>query len=645
MVQVNFSNYDTITVSLQTVADLRTFPANKILDGLHAIVTGQASVEDQQGGIFTWSPTSVAPDDNLSVIACSTLSTGRWIKTVRSGSLGGNTLAIGLFTNAFTQTIPTGTDLVQTSGHHITGVGPALYAAVGGNPGLPDAAQFRSANGRWFRIVMDRGVHIDAFGGVPDYVPATGTWTTDNTSALDAAQTALGACGGTVIMRGDYYIGQSISIKPSVILEGEGHVLGSQVPSDMMSRGTKIWHPGSVDIYLDNCSGLRRVSVWAAGLQFNLTSAQVAAWTGRGLTLGGNRTDQLLEDISIFGFEWACVPAVTSSAFDGSPGSVTYSRFYTKGLIAIDCLNGIRLHNLSDVSRISNIHCWPYVTVFSAAEANGLQLKRPGWAIYLTGLNDHTMINQCFNYGYKHSFHVDGGDNTTWVCCDADYPFQTTNDGSFGYQSSGTAAETRWIGCQAVQRDSGFITNSTTSLMATESVSSQAWECRANGHAISKGHAKINGGSTRSSVAGAVGIQTANDASVGCEFNMHHFANLSRATVNGSSVIPLRDCGGNTYANIPTNSRHMNKYAPRIASASGITLNGTDTAYVITGTVATGTIFSEGDYINQVVWFYVQDGMSFFVGGNVSTKTGANTAVAAGQVIGFLATSAGWKQV
>lgn len=524
---------------------------------------------------------------------------------------------------------------------------PAYLARPEASGGFGFKQGGTGATAETIQIALRRIVWIEQFGGAADYNPSTHTWTTDNVAALNRAKAALGASGGVVLFQaGNYYFGSDIATGNSVTLEGRCRSVGHQLPYEMIWLGSNLWHPASANFYMENSSALRFLNVFRAGLNFNQNSASVAAWTGNGLVWKENTTDHLLEDVAIIGFAWAGRPAATPPNYDGSPGSATYSRFCTKGQISIDCLGGLWLHNCSDLPRLNNVHCWPFATIFSPAEANSAQLKRPGWAIYLSGLNDHTMLSFCFNYGFTKSFHVDGGDNTTWLNCDADYPYQSGTDSSFGFQSSGGAQETRWIACQAVQRDSGFITNSTEpNLLSTEAIGCQAWECRTNGHAITKGHAKINGGITRSSFPGSVGIQTANDASVACEFAMHHFANLAHATVNGDRPIPLRDCGGNTYSNMPANTLHLNRYEPSITVSPSISLNGTDLAFVLAGAGSCVTIVAENDYVGKVVSFWVKDGMTFQIGGNVHTKTGSDTGFTAGSVVSFLATSTGWRQL
>lgn len=493
---------------------------------------------------------------------------------------------------------------------------------------------------------LKRWVWLEMYGGKADYNTTSHTYVTDNLTAINRAIAALGGKGGAILCgTGNFGFSAGFTLPNGVTLESRSQNVGSFDPSMMLPVGTNLWLPGgSTGITLNNTCTLSKINIFRQGVSYGEGSSQFPEWTGTAVTINDNTNDQLLEHMFIGGFEWACRPKTITTSYSG-PDAAVYGRTNTN-LVSYDCLNGIWVHNSADISRLVDTHGWPFFTVRSPGEADSAQLKRPGWAILLTGLNDHTMMERPFNYGFTKSFHVIDGDNTTWACGDADYPFQSTRDGSFGYQSSGAAQETRWIACQAVQRDSGFITNSTEpDLLSTEAIAPQAWECRVNGHAVTLGHAKINGGTTRSSVAGSIGIETGNDPSVSCEYAMHHFANLAHATTNGTPLIPLRDCGGNTYENIAAGSLHVNRYQPEIASASGITINGTDLYYVVTGTTSIGTITTHLDHVGKVLSLFFTSGATLLVGGNIYTKTGSNTAFAAGQIASLMATSSGWRQI
>jgi hypothetical protein len=108
------------------------------------------------------------------------------LATVQKGDPGGNVMAIGPFLAASGLNIPSGTDLVRTSGYALStpGVGVADYVA----DAAVDAAYvtahprtaFISANGRGFRLSSAQTITIDMFGATPG-------GTVDCRAAFDAA--------------------------------------------------------------------------------------------------------------------------------------------------------------------------------------------------------------------------------------------------------------------------------------------------------------------------------------------------------------------------------------------------------------------------------------------------------------------------
>jgi hypothetical protein len=110
------------------------------------------------------------------------------------GDPGGNVMAIGLFTDGHTLTIPSGTDLVRTSGYSTVGIGSADYvydatvdsAWVAAHPG----GGFVSANSRGFRLAGAHGISItpQMFGyreGIN--IKTTSEVVYDNSDAMEAA--------------------------------------------------------------------------------------------------------------------------------------------------------------------------------------------------------------------------------------------------------------------------------------------------------------------------------------------------------------------------------------------------------------------------------------------------------------------------
>jgi hypothetical protein len=118
------------------------------------------------------------------------------VDTDFKGDPGGNVMAIGLFTAASFLSIPLGADLVQTSGHGVTGIGFARYisdaavnsAYVAAHP----LSSFISANGRGFRLAE---APLS-----PDFYGARGDGSTNDTAAFVALAADVNAAGGGNIL-------------------------------------------------------------------------------------------------------------------------------------------------------------------------------------------------------------------------------------------------------------------------------------------------------------------------------------------------------------------------------------------------------------------------------------------------------------
>lgn len=99
------------------------------------------------------------------------------------GDPGGNAMAVGLFANIHSISIPSGTDLIQTSGWDAIGVGAARYSydatidagAVSANPRVC----VRTSNGRGYRLCEDQPT-LFHYGAVGDGI-------VDDIDAIDAA--------------------------------------------------------------------------------------------------------------------------------------------------------------------------------------------------------------------------------------------------------------------------------------------------------------------------------------------------------------------------------------------------------------------------------------------------------------------------
>lgn len=109
------------------------------------------------------------------------------------GDPGGNTMAVGTFMSISTSGTfapVAGTNVIQTSGYSVDGVGPAVYVKSATNPGLPGAGSFQGAGGQWWRMVpVAGGVDIEAFGGACDCPYASFSYTGAETYPMPTAGT------------------------------------------------------------------------------------------------------------------------------------------------------------------------------------------------------------------------------------------------------------------------------------------------------------------------------------------------------------------------------------------------------------------------------------------------------------------------
>ncbi|UJS26277.1 hypothetical protein [Thiothrix winogradskyi] len=117
----------------------------------------------------------------------------------------------------------------------------------------------------------------------------------------------------------------------------------------------------------------------------------------------------------------------------------------------IDCLNGIWLHNVYDISRITDNHCWPFVTVgWANANERGVSpasANREGVAYRLTGVNDWTQLRGNFSYAYRIGYEVADGSDVTLVQCGADGAPGTADNTGFYIHGRSTLATLQSCQC------------------------------------------------------------------------------------------------------------------------------------------------------------------------------------------------------
>jgi hypothetical protein len=141
-IKINNPKYGNIFASADTFDELRSIRTIHITDGTNALVSGANSRTDGEGGMFIWNPTSATPDDGVSIISPDDGGKGRWHRAGRiardgidgaKGDTGGNVMSVGPRALSKTQVVPTGAEVIQTSGAASTSDGgKAQYVAATG---------------------------------------------------------------------------------------------------------------------------------------------------------------------------------------------------------------------------------------------------------------------------------------------------------------------------------------------------------------------------------------------------------------------------------------------------------------------------------------------------------------------------------
>ena len=188
--------------------------------------------------------------------------------TVVKGDPGGNSMAIGLFGAISAINIPIGTDLVQTSGWSITGVGAARYA-LDSDQTTPtsSATRQKSLNRRWFKL-CEEAPAPEMFGAAGDHV------------ANDrlALQAAIDACpnGGAITLNGAYRCsdttGLTIAANQRITIRGQDPRNTNIV--DFNSRSMLYFDQNATNgITLGAGAGLKLVDLIVAGPDVNTSTA------------------------------------------------------------------------------------------------------------------------------------------------------------------------------------------------------------------------------------------------------------------------------------------------------------------------------------------------------------------------------------
>lgn len=392
--------------------------------------------------------------------------------------------------------------------------------------------------------------------------------TTDVAASVQSALNEFGAAGGTLILPPSWkgYLGSDITIPRNVTVRGGYQRVGNP-GTNLTARygdlGSKFVLNPLAKIFVQGNAGIHGIVTVRQGLTFPVANSSAFAGTAFELL----EDDAFLDNSLIAGFQYG-----VRSSGEQRP------RFSN---LNMDNLNCIDIENAMDVPYVSQVHCWPFMTIAGGGGSAGL--RRAGTGISVKNIADWAKIFNSFTYGYAIGFKSTSADNVTFLNAGAD---NTTGWSSSGFQIDGSSQDNRLIGCQAAAQENGFFQNTGTG-QRTWYTNCDAWVNANHGYLLTNGHSVLLGGSIRD-----VGNGITIENNVPVDYDFIKFSNISGIPVNCTSANnTLRVGDHNDYGNFVGAPVGSNYTQLAIASASSIALPARRRkTYQITGTTNISTI-------------------------------------------------------
>lgn len=481
--------------------------------------------------------------------------------------------------------------------------------------------------GRW-KLVFSNRVDVKQWG-------AKGDGVTNDAARFQAALNSLGYAGGVVtVSYGRYYIGTSLTIPANCTLLGPHGIVGTPY-NNSNSRYERIGGALLLDpvatINMKGSSTLQGLLVHRTGMVF--PAPDTTGYAGTAVTITP------VDDV--------CVKSCMFLGFNQAIYTLTSQRMRFID-IHIDCNNGIKIENCYDVSRLENVHCWPFATMGPGVPS--INFLRSGNAFWFAGGNDWGKATDCFSYGYARGFYIQGASCMVLMGCAAD---TVPGNGTIGFEITTSTTNTgggdnSLIGCQAAGHGVAFIVN-TPANTVTRITDCSSWTCTESNIRIDGGDVIISGCSLRRAPTG-INVNSATSR-VLIDRNRFYDMNVtSNPLVLGrpvminaaTSLVTITDSNDYTNFTLPVTNGSTQPWTPRtLVSAEPLVVPPTGSFFVVTGTTGFSTL--NGGWTNRQITLKFSDALTVTDG--ASMKLAGNFVTSADDTLTLIHDGTSWAEI
>ena len=470
----------------------------------------------------------------------------------------------------------------------------------------------------------------------PEHFGAVGDGVTNDAAAiLSASQYAqdriASVGGGSVLFVARYYAATTIDVGTQVTWRGEHEYRDSANRSHWATTRSCIVLNPAATIRTYSGSRLIGLVIMRSGMVFDptvgVTSAELLNYAGTAVT--AKSAALYMSGCTILGFERGI-----------DTDTVNTPRFRL-AFVNIDCTNGFRSDNDRGGHFLLCVHCHGF------ASAGYPALERSGVAFELKNLSDWTVMNQCFALAYHTGFLLDVINNVTLTQCGAD-------GCKVGYRVTGDSSENCFTDCRAASNGANFTAvPGDTAAMIIETVDDRRTvvnnpmfhSLTDQAILLTGGELLMTGGYIRTVAAGAatpVGVRV-NNAAAKLWINGTHINNMTHAVEIISASEWTIDPSTKFHAiSGETVSGSILSFASA-SSPSSIPANAS--VMEVTGTTTINTLPTARVPIGKELFVIATNGLELSTAGNISSVSGANIVLAAGDVVRLLRVSSGYKVV